>query len=141
MPRSGRCFVAILLIFSLIITFSNTAYADDEIVFEKDFTISKWHLYASRHTFSADAAGKGILKIRKNDHQKEIRRGFFVHNGSFTFLRDFLTGDEIAFEKHITGQKFSDWSGFQDFISSSDKCSGLIEFAKDQASIAVEKCA
>ena len=101
MPRSGRCFVAILLIFSLIITFSNTAYADDEIVFEKDFTISKWHLYASRHTFSADAAGKGILKIRKNDHQKEIRRGFFVLNGSFTFLRDFLTGDEIAFEKHI----------------------------------------
>jgi C_GCAxxG_C_C family probable redox protein len=41
----------------------------------------------------------------------------------------------------ITGQRFSDWSDFQDFISSSDKCSGLIEFAKDQASIAVEKCA
>ena len=41
----------------------------------------------------------------------------------------------------ITGQKFSGWSGFQDFISSSDKCAGLIEFAKDQASIAVEKCA
>ena len=41
----------------------------------------------------------------------------------------------------ITGQKFSDWSDFQDFISSSDKCSGLIEFAKDQASIAVDKCA
>jgi C_GCAxxG_C_C family probable redox protein len=41
----------------------------------------------------------------------------------------------------IAGQKFSDWSDFQDFISSSDKCSGLIEFAKDQASIAVEKCA
>ena len=28
----------------------------------------------------------------------------------------------------------------KDFISSSDKCSGLMEFAKDQASIAVEKC-
>ena len=41
----------------------------------------------------------------------------------------------------ITGQKFSDWSDFQDFISSSDKCSGLIEFAKDQATIAIEKCA
>ena len=40
----------------------------------------------------------------------------------------------------ITGQKFSDWSDFQDFISSSNKCFGLIEFAKDQASIAVEKC-
>jgi hypothetical protein len=40
----------------------------------------------------------------------------------------------------ITGKKFSGWSDFQDFISSSDKCSGLIEFAKDQASVAVEKC-
>ena len=41
----------------------------------------------------------------------------------------------------ITGQKFSGWSDFQDFISSSDKCIGLIEFAKNQASIAVEKYA
>ena len=41
----------------------------------------------------------------------------------------------------ITGQKFSDWSDFQDFISSSDKCSGLIEFAKDQASTVIERCA
>ncbi len=101
MPRNGRCFVTILFIFSLIITLSNAAYAGDGIVFEKDFTISKWHLCASQHTFSADAAGEGILKIRKNDHQKEIRRGFFVLNGSFTFLRDFQAGDEIAFEKHI----------------------------------------
>lgn len=41
--------------------------------------------------------------------------------------------------QQISGQKFSDWSDFQGFISSSDKCLGLIEFAKDQASIAVEK--
>ena len=41
----------------------------------------------------------------------------------------------------ITGQKFSDWSDFQGYISSSDKCFGLIEFAKDQASIAIEKYA
>ena len=41
----------------------------------------------------------------------------------------------------ITGQKFSDWSVFQDFISSSKKCSKLIEFAKHQATISVEKCA
>jgi hypothetical protein len=39
----------------------------------------------------------------------------------------------------ITGKKFSSWSDFQEFISSSEKCSGLIEFAKDQASAAVEK--
>jgi hypothetical protein len=100
MPRSGRCFVAILFIFSLIITLSNTAYADDGIVFETDFTISKWHLFASRHTFSADDSVKGILKISKNDPQKEIRRGFIILNGSFTLLKDFLVGNEIVFEKH-----------------------------------------
>ena len=41
--------------------------------------------------------------------------------------------------QQISGQKFPDWSDFQGFISSSEKCLGLIEFAKDQASIAVEK--
>ena len=41
----------------------------------------------------------------------------------------------------ITGQRFLDWSDFQGFILSSDKCSRLMEFAKDQASIAVEKYA
>ena len=40
----------------------------------------------------------------------------------------------------ITGQRFLDWSDFQNFILSSDKCSRLMEFAKDQASIAIEKC-
>jgi C_GCAxxG_C_C family probable redox protein len=40
----------------------------------------------------------------------------------------------------ITGKKFLDWPDFQDYISSSDKCSRLIEFVKNQASIAVEKC-
>jgi C_GCAxxG_C_C family probable redox protein len=40
----------------------------------------------------------------------------------------------------ITGEKFSNWSDFQSYISSSDKCSGLIEFAKDQASTAIKKC-
>jgi hypothetical protein len=41
----------------------------------------------------------------------------------------------------ITGRKFSGWSDFQDFITSSDKCTGLMVFAKDQASVALEKYA
>jgi hypothetical protein len=53
-----------------------------------------------------------------------------------------FAGKAGAVECHtITGQKFSGWSDFQDFVSSSDKCSGLVEFAKDQASMTVEKCA
>ena len=42
--------------------------------------------------------------------------------------------------RRITGRKFSGWSDFQAFISSSDKCLGLMEFAKEAASIAIEKC-
>ena len=41
----------------------------------------------------------------------------------------------------ITGKKFSDWTDFQTFISSSEKCAGLMEFAKDQACMALEKYA
>ena len=61
----------------------------------------------------------------------------------------FIVGKEIIsnFKKNagaiecqaITGMKFTDWSDFQNYISSSDRCSGLIEFAKDQASAAIEK--
>ena len=40
----------------------------------------------------------------------------------------------------VTGQKFSGWSDFQDFIASSDKCDGLIEFAINQASTTLESC-
>jgi hypothetical protein len=43
--------------------------------------------------------------------------------------------------RKITAQQFSDWPDFQNFISSSEKCSRLMEFAKDQASIAVERWA
>ena len=39
----------------------------------------------------------------------------------------------------ITGQKFSDWSDFQHFISSSDKCIELIEFATTEASNAIQR--
>ena len=41
----------------------------------------------------------------------------------------------------ITGMKFSNWTDFQDFISSSEKCFGLMEFAQDQACMALEKYA
>jgi len=39
----------------------------------------------------------------------------------------------------ITGKRFTDWSDFQNHMSSSDRCSGLIEFAKDQTFAAIEK--
>ena len=41
----------------------------------------------------------------------------------------------------ITGQKFSDWYNFQDFISSSEKCSELIAFAIDHVPAVVDRYA
>ena len=105
MRRSGRYFAATFIILSLIVIISNPAYAADGIVFEKTFTIGKWHLYASQHILSTDVSGEVILKIGKNDFQKEIQRGFIVINGSFTFLHDFWAGDEFVFEKAGKGKQ------------------------------------
>ena len=40
--------------------------------------------------------------------------------------------------RNITEKKFSDWTGFQKHISSSDKCAGLIELATTEASNAIQ---
>ena len=99
MLKSGRCVAAFLFVLSLILAFTPSAESSDQVVFEKDFTIGKWHLHVSQHTFSVDAAGEGILKISKTIPQDEIKRGFVVFNDHFMFLRDFLTGDKLVLEK------------------------------------------
>jgi RHS repeat-associated protein len=101
MFKSAPRLATFLFIFSLIIAFSNPADADDGIIFERTFTIGEWHLHASRHTFSANDFGQGILTIGKSNPQEEIQHGFLVLNGAFVFLRDFLAGDELVFEKDI----------------------------------------
>jgi C_GCAxxG_C_C family probable redox protein len=40
--------------------------------------------------------------------------------------------------RNITEKKFSDWTGFQKHIFSSDKCAGLIELATTEASNAIQ---
>jgi C_GCAxxG_C_C family probable redox protein len=41
--------------------------------------------------------------------------------------------------RDITGRAFADWPAFQGYISSSDKCLGLIELATNQGSEAIKK--
>jgi hypothetical protein len=101
MLKSGRCLVAFLFIFSLIITFSNPSDASKQPLFDKVLTISDWYVHASQHSFNAADAQDARIKISKNTPDKEIQRGFFVLNGTFTFLRDFLVGEELAFEKDV----------------------------------------
>jgi len=102
MLRCGRRFAAFLFVFSLTITLSNSSDAGEQLLFDKVFAISNWHLHVSQHSFDADNPGEGQLIVSKNTPQKQIQRGFFVLNGAFTFLRNFLVGDEIVFEKDVT---------------------------------------
>jgi hypothetical protein len=102
MLKSGRGFAAFLLVFFAIITFSNFASAGEQLLFDRSLTIGDWHVHASQNSFSAADAQKARIKISKNTTDREIQRGIFVLNGAFTFLRDFLTGDELVFEKDVT---------------------------------------
>jgi len=104
MLRSGRSFAAFLFIFSLIITFPNPSDASEQLLFDKVLTISNWYVHASQHSFNAADSQKARIKISKNTPDREIHRGFFVLNGAITFMRDFLTGDELVFEKDVTLQ-------------------------------------
>ncbi len=104
MLKSGRGFAAFLLVFTSIIALSNPSAAGEQLLFDKVLTIGNWYVHASRHSFNAADARQARIKISKNTPDKEIQRGFFVFNGAFTFLRDFLTGDERVYEKDVTLQ-------------------------------------
>ena len=102
MLKNGRCFAAFLLVLFASITFSNFASAGEQLLFDGSLTISDWHVHASQHSFNAADAQEARIKISKNTPDRGIQRGFFVLNGAFTFLRDFLTAEEFVFEKDFT---------------------------------------
>ena len=104
MLKSGRGFAAFLLVFFSIIALSIPSAAGEQLLFDRALTISDWHVHASQHSFNAADAQEAQIKIGKSTPDKEIQRGFFVLNGAFIFLRDFLIGDELVFEKDVTLQ-------------------------------------
>jgi len=96
--------VCCLFIFLFICSaFPSLIHADNQTVFgPKDFKIGKWHVHASFHTFNVEDPGEGVVTITKNTPDKPINGGFILFNTTLVPLRDFLTGDEIVFEKEIT---------------------------------------
>ena len=102
MLKSGRGLAILLLVFFALITDSNIATADNQLLFDTNLTIGDWQVHASQHSFSAEEARKARIKISKNTPDKQIQRAFFVLNGAFAFLRDFFIGDERVFEKDVT---------------------------------------
>jgi len=102
MLKSGRGLAAFCLVFFAIIILSSPAAAGERLLLDRVLTISSWHVHASQHSFTAADAQEARIKISKNTPDREIQRGFFVLNGAFTFLRDFLPGDEPVFENDVT---------------------------------------
>jgi RHS repeat-associated protein len=82
---------------------TSLALGQDLTVFgSSNLDISDWHLHFSRHTFQVDNPGEGILVIKKNTPEKEIRGEFLFFNGRFVSLRQFVSGGEPIFYKDIS---------------------------------------
>jgi hypothetical protein len=102
MLKSGRGLAASLITFVIIISLSSSALAGEQLLLDEILTISNWYVHASQNSFAAEEDQEARIKITKNTSDKEIRRGVFVLNGAYTFLRDFLIGDELVFEKNVS---------------------------------------
>ena len=100
MYRKICCLFIILFICS---AFPSLIHADTQTVFgPKSFEIGKWHVHASVHTFNVADPGEDIVTITKNTPDEPITGGFILFNTTIVPLQDFLTGDDVVFEKEIT---------------------------------------
>ncbi len=100
MPKKICCLFILLFI---CLVFPSLSHADNQTVFgPKDCKIGRWHVHLSVHTFNVEDPGEGIITIIKNTPEKQIRGGFILFNTTIVPLRNFLTGNEVVFEKEIT---------------------------------------
>ena len=100
MPKKICCLFILLFI---CLVFPSLSHADNQTVFgPKDCKIGRWHVHLSVHTFNVEDPGEGIITIIKNTPEKQIRGGFILFNTTIVPLRNFLTGNEVVFEKAIT---------------------------------------
>jgi len=101
MQKKGTLCFIFLFVLSAFFTTATAVNSNELIVFEKDFTITGWHLHASHRKFDVDNPGSGLLTINKITPDKQINGGFVLLNGKFFFLKNFLTGNESVFTKDI----------------------------------------
>jgi RHS repeat-associated protein len=100
MNRKVCCLFILLFICS---AFPSLIHADNQTVFgPKSFEIGNWHIHASLQKFNVEDPGEGFVTITKNTHDKSINGGFILFNTTVVPLQNFLTGDEMVFEKEIT---------------------------------------
>ena len=84
--------------------FPSLIHANNQTVFvPKSLEIGMWHVHASVHMFNVENPGVcAAIIISKNTPYKPIEGGFILFNTTIVPLRDFLTGDDVIFEKEIT---------------------------------------
>jgi RHS repeat-associated protein len=100
MNRKVCCLFILLFICS---AFPSLIHADNQTVFgPKSFEIGNWHIHASVQKFNVEDPGEGFVTITKNTPDKSINGGFILFNTTVVPLQNFLTGDEMVFEKEIT---------------------------------------
>jgi len=101
MRKKGTLCLIFLFVLSAFFTTATAVNSDGLIAFEKDFTITGWHLHISHSKFDVDNPGGGLLTINKITPDEQINGGFALLNDKFFFLKNFLTGNESVFTEDI----------------------------------------
>jgi len=92
--------LVVLILFS---TIAPITYASEQTLFgPKKLEIGGFRLHISRHSFSAQNPGDGLLTITKNTPQQVIRAGFLFFNGKFIPLSPFLSGDDVVLDRELS---------------------------------------
>jgi hypothetical protein len=91
--------VSVLILLALL---STPSFATEDMVYgPKDFTISRWLIHLSHHTFSVDGPGEGRLFVSKKSPDKRIEGGFVLLNDQLFGLHDFLLGKDESMEREV----------------------------------------
>jgi RHS repeat-associated protein len=92
--------LVVFILFSLIAPITN---ASEQTLFgPKKLEIGGFRLHISRHSFSVQNPGDGLLTITKNTPEQVIRAGFLFFNGRFFPLSQFLSGDDVVLDRALS---------------------------------------
>ncbi len=112
--------LVVFILFSIIAPITD---ASEQTLFgPKKFEIGGFRLHISRHSFSVQNPGDGLLTITKNAPEQAIRAGFLFFNREFIPLSQFLSGNDM-----ISAE-------LQGYISRPDgSVLGNLEFSQDSS--------
>lgn len=96
MLRNRGLFFCLFFVFFSISALA--APVDEQSVFNERLLIGEWHFRFLHHLFDVAGHESGRLAVIKSDPSAVLKGGFFILNGKFISLYNFLTGTEAVFE-------------------------------------------